>query len=70
MEYIDCYLIHWPFSIVKNTKKLDFVPLHETWKQLEICVNKKLTKSIGVSNFNCQLIMDLLTYCEIKPIIN
>ena len=56
LNYIDCYLIHWPISAKKIEKlqyELDFVPLHETWKKLEILVDQKLTKSIGVSNFNC-----------------
>ena len=29
-----------------------------------------MTKSIGVSNFNCQLLFDLLSYCEIPPAVN
>ena len=29
-----------------------------------------LCKSIGVSNFNMQLMWDLLSYCKIKPVCN
>ena len=29
-----------------------------------------LTKSIGVSNFNVQLMWDMLCYCKIKPVCN
>lgn len=33
-------------------------------------MSQGLTKSIGVSNFNTQLIWDLLTYAKIKPVCN
>lgn len=72
LDYVDCLLIHWPFSqteIGKNAKPQK-TPLHIIWKKMENCVKKGLTKNIGVSNFNCQILIDLLTYCEIKPICN
>lgn len=72
LDYIDCLLIHWPFSqtgLGKNAKPQK-TPLHIIWKEMESCVKKGLTKSIGVSNFNCQILIDLLTYAEIKPICN
>ena len=34
---------------------------------MEALVGKGLAKSIGISNFNGQLIMDLLRYAKIKP---
>ena len=37
---------------------------------MENLVNKGLTKSIGISNYNVQLIMDLLSYAKIKPVMN
>lgn len=37
---------------------------------MEECVRKGYTKHIAVSNFNGQLLADLLTFCKIKPIIN
>lgn len=44
--------------------------MHKLWAQLENLVKKGLCKSIGVSNFNIQLLADMLTYCEIKPAVN
>jgi len=67
MEYVDLYLIHWPSGYyAKPTPK----PLHVMWAQMEDLVAKGLTKSIGVSNFNTQLIWDLLSYAKIPPVVN
>ena len=44
--------------------------MHKLWPQMEALVEKGLTKAIGVSNFNLQLICDMLTYCKIKPACN
>ncbi|KAI8875874.1 xylose reductase [Backusella circina FSU 941] len=44
-------------------------PIHETWAEYEKLVEAKLVRNIGVSNFNVQLILDLLTYCNIKPAV-
>lgn len=37
---------------------------------MEALVKQGLTKAIGISNFNVQLTLDLLTYAEIKPAVN
>jgi diketogulonate reductase-like aldo/keto reductase len=66
LEYVDLYLIHWPVGLFSEPKK----PLHVLWKELESLVDKGLTKSIGLSNFNMQLILDLLCYARIKPVSN
>ena len=44
--------------------------MHVCWKVLEECVKKGMVKSIGISNFNCQATLELLTYAEIKPAVN
>jgi len=66
LEYVDCYLIHWPGGFFAEKKK----PLHVLWGQLESLVDKGLTKSLGLSNFNLQLIADLLCYARHKPVCN
>lgn len=66
LEYVDLYLIHWPMGYYAEPRK----PLHVLWAELEELVAKGLTKSIGLSNFNTQLIWDLLSYCKIKPVAN
>ena len=59
-DYIDLLLIHWP---VKDCVK-------ETWQVMEDYVRRGLVKSIGVSNFNRHHLDDLLSYAEIRPVIN
>jgi 2,5-diketo-D-gluconate reductase A len=59
-DYIDLLLIHWP---VKDCVK-------DTWQVMEDYVRKGAIKSIGVSNFNHRHLDDLLTYAEIRPVIN
>lgn len=34
---------------------------------MEALVDEGLVKNIGISNFNCALIRDLLSYARIKP---
>ena len=67
MPYVDMYLIHWPFNYLGGEYK---VPMHQLWPQMEALVEKGLAKAIGVSNFNLQLLADMLTYCKIKPACN
>lgn len=72
LNYIDLYLLHWPkfFNYDKNGKKKNLMPMHVLWPLIEDLVRKKYTKYIGVSNFNVQSLLNLLTFCKIKPIVN
>ncbi len=44
--------------------------MHKIWAGMEAIYKKGLAKSIGISNFNIQITLDLLTYAEIKPATN
>ena len=69
VDYVDNYLIHWPSGFF-DTDPANRVPIHVLWAKLESMVDQGLTKSIGVSNFNLQLLADLLCYCRHKPVFN
>ncbi|KAI9261056.1 NADP-dependent oxidoreductase domain-containing protein [Sporodiniella umbellata] len=80
LDYIDLYLIHWPFAWEfegyefdqlnpKEPKILD-LPLAETWKAMEKLVKDGKARSIGVSNFTIPMLKDLLAQCEIPPAVN
>ena len=45
----------------------DPVRIAETWQAMESLVDAGLVRSIGVSNFNCSLIRDLLAGVRIRP---
>jgi len=71
LEYVDLFLIHWPIGDYdKETQAFKRPPIHVIWKQMEAVAKSGKCKSIGVSNFNVQSIVDLLTYAEIKPVCN
>ncbi len=59
-KYLDLLLIHWP---VKDCVK-------ETWQVMEDFVRQGKVRSLGVSNFNRHHLEDLLSYAEIRPVIN
>ena len=72
MDYVDLYLIHWPkfFDYDKNGNKKNLAPIHKVWPLMESFVEKGYTKYIGVSNFNTQSLLNLLSFCKIKPLVN
>lgn len=53
-----------------NKMILSDVPISETWAAMEELQSKGLAKAIGVSNFSCQSLMDLLKYCKTPPAVN
>ena len=70
LDYFDLYLDHTPFSILEIEGKVVKTPIHILWKNMEDLVKKGFTKSIGVSNYNVQNLMNILSFCEIKPVVN
>lgn len=80
IDYLDLYLIHWPFGYAEgegnfpvdadNKTKLSDVDYIDTWKGMEQVKKAGLTKSIGVSNFNHEQIDRILASCEVVPAMN
>jgi len=84
LKYLDLYLIHFPISLKfvdfatryppewgKENSPCEFadIPTRETWEAMEELVTEGLVRNIGISNFNCQHIMDLMKYAKIKPAV-
>ncbi|HKD38357.1 MAG TPA: aldo/keto reductase, partial [Pirellulales bacterium] len=45
------------------------VPLAETWQAMEDVVRAGLVRHIGVCNYNCALLRDLLAYASMRPAV-
>lgn len=45
----------------------DAVPISETWSAMEKLYRSGQTRHIGISNFGCSLIRDLLSYATVRP---
>lgn len=83
VDYFDLYLIHFPIALKYvdpenryppewfaddgKTIELSNATIQETWTAMESLVEKKLVRSIGISNFQGALILDLLRYAKIRP---
>ncbi|XP_063983416.1 aldo-keto reductase family 1 member B1-like [Diachasmimorpha longicaudata] len=80
LDYVDLYLIHWPFGFQEGDElmpkdsngKLLFsdIDFLDTWKGMEECVRLGLARSIGISNFNSAQITRLMAAATIKPVNN
>ncbi|PVZ97865.1 hypothetical protein BB558_000719 [Smittium angustum] len=70
-DYIDLYLIHWPYTSGRERSDVSNKETRkESWKALEELYEKKTLRAIGVSNFYIQHMEDLLTYAKVVPAIN
>ncbi|KAI7860167.1 xylose reductase [Circinella umbellata] len=83
LSYVDLYLIHFPVPLKHvamdaayppgwyqiGAKDIEFErsPMQDLWREMEKIAESGDAKNIGISNFNVQLILDLLTYANIKP---
>ncbi|KAH9866704.1 NAD(P)H-dependent D-xylose reductase (XR) [Plenodomus biglobosus] len=83
IDYFDLYLIHFPVALKYVAPETRYPPgwfydgsskiehskasLESTWKAFEDIQSKGLAKSIGVSNYNGALLLDLFTYAKVKP---
>lgn len=81
LDYLDLYLIHWPFpnfhatgvdvsSRDPNAKPYIHENYMKTWRQLEILVKQGLVRHIGTSNMTIPKMKLLLQDAEIKPVSN
>ena len=68
MDYVDLYLIHWPVTKDYADEWQDRIK--ETWKAMEKLYNEGKIRAIGVSNFLVHHLEELISGCEIKPMVN
>ena len=59
LDYLDLYIIHWPAGGPEKRK--------ESWRAMEELVEAGLVKEIGVCNFGCSLLRDLMNQADIMP---
>jgi diketogulonate reductase-like aldo/keto reductase len=81
LDYLDLYLIHWPFPnhhppgcdvSVRNPHAVPYI--HEnymrTWRKMEELVDRGLARHIGTSNMTIPKMKLLLRDARIKPVAN
>ena len=69
LDYLDIYLDD-STSVKDFRDRFNCVSIYDFWPKMEKLVEKGLTKSIGVSNYNIQGLNNLLSFCKIKPVVN
>ena len=71
LSYVDLFLDHWPSGKCYNGKNnFKLISVKDMWPKMEKLVEENLTKSIGVSNYNVQNLLIVLSICKIKPVVN
>ncbi|KAJ1686491.1 hypothetical protein LUZ63_017881 [Rhynchospora breviuscula] len=74
LDYVDLYLIHWPFRIKKdsNFSPENFVDpdIPATWDAMEKLYDSGKARAIGVSNFSSKKLEDLLSIARVPPAVN
>jgi len=80
VDYVDCYLIHTPFSFQPGNEQDPRddhgqviydpgVTLVETWRALERLVDEGRCKSIGLSDVSLPQVRDIVDAARIKPAV-
>lgn len=70
LEYVDPSVRYPPGWFVDDAGteiRTSRATIHETWSAMEALVSDGLARSIGVSNFQAQLLYDLLRHATVRP---
>ncbi|XP_072996189.1 NADPH-dependent aldo-keto reductase, chloroplastic-like [Typha latifolia] len=74
LDYVDLYLIHWPFRVKKGTSisPENFVQpdIPGTWEAMEKLYDSGKAHAIGVSNFSSKKLENLLAIARVPPAVN
>merc|ERR1712039_922177 len=60
VDYIDVYMLHSPGPAMEQRK--------QAWQQMEQLYDEGKIKALGVSNFNVELLQELLSFARIRPV--
>ena len=71
------YIIHWPFKLGKEVRtmpverdQVQALDIKSVWEGMEECKKLGLARGIGVSNFTCSMLEELLSFAVIPPAVN
>jgi D-xylose reductase len=69
VPFEDRYPPEWFYDPNAAEPKMEAVnvPIRETWEAMEELHRSGLVKNIGICNFGCSLIRDLLSYATVRP---
>eukprot|EP00727_Mastigamoeba_balamuthi_P007402 m51a1_g3282 putative alcohol dehydrogenase (323) ;mRNA; r:257606-258683 len=76
LEYLDLYLMHWPYALKKGHQTpiepydMLSVPVAETWHAMEALVDEGLVRNIGVANFSVRNLSALLLEASVPVAVN
>lgn len=74
LDYLDLYLIHWPFQIKRGSELSpeNFVHLDmpKTWQAMERLYGSGKARAVGVSNFSTRKLADLLAVARVPPAVD
>ncbi|PUZ53973.1 hypothetical protein GQ55_5G092500 [Panicum hallii var. hallii] len=74
LDYLDLYLIHWPFRVKKGTKHSPenyIAPdIPATWGAMEKLYDAGKARAVGVSNFSSKKLGDLLAVARVPPAVD
>ncbi|TVU36521.1 hypothetical protein EJB05_18458, partial [Eragrostis curvula] len=74
LDYLDLYLIHWPFQLKKGSEVSpeNFVhpDIPKTWQAMEHLYDSGKARAIGVSNFSSKKLADLLAVARVPPAVD
>ncbi|SCV04732.1 LAME_0H20802g1_1 [Lachancea meyersii CBS 8951] len=66
LDYVDLYLIHVPNITPENAG----IDLKEAWRQMEVILERKLARNIGVSNFDVESLEYIKKIGKYQPVVN
>ncbi|KAJ4349924.1 Glycerol 2-dehydrogenase (NADP(+)) [Didymosphaeria variabile] len=84
MDYIDLFLLHWPFAAEANENRMPKIGadgkyiikkaltenLEPSWRAVEDINRSGKAKAVGCSNWTIEGLKKLLSYAQIKPAVN